>query len=176
MTDFDSHNQNALKSISLAKNKVFEPLGLLISDLILEPESQEYSALSFSINGSKFKFRSSKITPTKIGQFVTCWKRNSAGITEPFDVSDDFDFLIVQATDGTRFGQFVFPKTVLVEKKIITNLESEGKRGFRVYPRWDKTDNAQAQRTQKWQLMYFFEIPENNTQGLERAKSLYQGT
>ena len=32
-----------------------------------------------------------------------------------------------------------------------------GKRGFRVYPPWSPTDNAQAIRTQKWQGAYFLD-------------------
>ncbi|WP_158857828.1 MepB family protein [Lunatibacter salilacus] len=38
--------------------------------------------------------------------------------------------------------------------------EKNGKRAFRVYPSWDATASTQAERTQQWQLEYFFEIIE----------------
>ena len=45
-------------------------------------ESTEYNACSYTVNGQKIIERTAKITPKKIGQFVTCWKRNIDGITE----------------------------------------------------------------------------------------------
>jgi hypothetical protein len=35
-----------------------------------------------------------------------------------------------------------------------------GKRGFRVYPIWDKPDNKQAEKTQKWQVKHFLDCTE----------------
>jgi len=49
----------------------------------------------------------------------------------------------------------------LSKQGIITTAKKDGKRGFRVYPRWDKVQNSQAKRTQKWQLNYFYKIDEN---------------
>jgi hypothetical protein len=46
---------------------------------MLERESLEYAACSFKLNSMSVKFRVAKITPTKIGQFVTLWKRVSKG-------------------------------------------------------------------------------------------------
>ena len=69
-------------------------------------------------------------------------------------------------------GQFVIPKSVLIEKGIISTSKKEGKRGFRVYPIWDKTINKQAVLTQQWQLNYFFEI--NDDLDLSFVKKLYQ--
>jgi len=54
----------------------------------------------------------------------------------------------------------VFPKSELINKGIITTNKKDGKRGFRVYPKWNKTTNKQAEKTQKWQLNYFYEINE----------------
>jgi hypothetical protein len=69
-------------------------------------------------------------------------------------------------------GQFVFPKLVLLKQGILAGDKTPGKRGFRVYPPWDKTGNRQAQNTQAWQLEYFLDM----TNGLdaEKAKRLYR--
>ena len=63
---------------------------------------------------------------------MTIWKRNKDGITEPFDTSDDFDFVIITARNDNNFGQFIFPKSILADKGIITRKGKEGKRGIRV--------------------------------------------
>ncbi|MFT5754883.1 MAG: hypothetical protein ACI924_002130 [Flavobacterium sp.] len=46
----------------------------------------------------------------------------------------------------------------MIEKGIVSTSKKEGKRGFSVYPIWDKTASHQAVKTQKWQLNYFFEV------------------
>jgi hypothetical protein len=71
-----------------------------------------------------------------------------------------------------KFGQFVFPKSVLIKKGIISTRKKEGKRAFRVYPNWDVAKNKQAERTQKWQLDYFYEI--NATTDLQKVTGLYK--
>lgn len=58
----------------------------------------------------------------------------------------------------TTTGQFVFPKSVLHEKSLVSKEGHGGKQAMRVYPPWDVTENKQAQKTQAWQLLYFFEI------------------
>ncbi|ESU20045.1 protein of unknown function UCP032285 [Flavobacterium cauense R2A-7] len=136
-------------------------------------ESAEYDACRFQLNGLKIVFRSAKTTPTKIGQFVTLWKRKQAGPIQPYEVSDDFDLVVINAKTDTHFGQFVFPKAVLAQRGIITSEGKEGKRGFRVYPPWDTTINKQAQTSQKWQLDYFLIIPFDGSVDLSRTRFLY---
>lgn len=99
--------------------------------------------------------RKAKITPKKIGQFASIWKRNTLGITVPRSFDDKFEFLIIQCEKGTLQGRFVFPKSILVEKGVVSSPKREGKRGFRVYPPWDKTESRQAIKTQKWQVDFF---------------------
>ncbi|MDA9311979.1 MepB family protein [Vicingaceae bacterium] len=67
------------------------------------------------MNEPRVIYRSSRITPKKIGQFVSVWKRNNAGITEPQHVNDDFDHFVIQCEKGNDVGQFVFPKSILVK-------------------------------------------------------------
>lgn len=87
---------------------VYQPAGLVCSAINIEPESKEYEACSFTINHQLISLRVSKITPTKIGQFLTFWKRLPSKIIAPFDVSDLVDFLIVSVRSWQYFGQFIF--------------------------------------------------------------------
>ncbi|HSD07477.1 MepB family protein [Flavobacterium sp.] len=144
---------------------------LEISQILIEKESAEYGACSFVLNKKNIRFRSAKITPTKTGQFVTLWKRINQGPIQPFDNSDPIDLFIISVRKNDSFGLFAFPKAVLIEKGIVSE-KKEGKRAIRVYPAWDLTTNKQAQKTQKWQLDYFVEIPLNETIDLDRIKLL----
>jgi hypothetical protein len=142
-----------------AQKLAYNPSGLFIDHFVNEEESEEYGASEFKMNHQNIKFRIAKITPTKIGQFVTFWKRLGRGPIQPLDLEDPFDLLVVSVRTPTHFGQFVFPKTVLCEKGIISREKKGGKRAMRVYPPWDIAENEQAKKTQKWQLLYFVEIP-----------------
>ena len=104
---------------------------------------------------------------------MTFWKRNGNGPIEPFNESDQIDFYTVNVRTENKFGQFVFPKSVLIKKDIISTEKKEGKRGFRVYPKWDIVKKKQAERTQKWQLNYFYEI--NSSTDLQKVNELYNG-
>jgi len=141
-----------------AQQLAYEPCGLICKNISKDAESEEYSACEFEMNNRSIKFRTGKITPTKIGQFVTLWKRSGNGPILPFDMADPIDLFVVSVRSAERFGQFVFPKAVLLEKGVLSNFGKGGKRAMRVYPSWDVTDNRQATKTQVWQLKYFFEI------------------
>nr|WP_314895450.1 MepB family protein [uncultured Flavobacterium sp.] len=155
------------------KTLVFDPCGFELTNPVLEKESKDYGAYQFELNALKILFRVAKTTPTKVGQFVTLWKRLAKGPIQPFDVSDVIDLFIINTRSGDHFGQFVFPKSVLSQQGILTTDSKEGKRAIRVYPPWDTTTNKQAQKTQKWQLDYFLEIPLDKPINLNRAKLFY---
>ena len=159
-------------NLSRIKKKIYEKCGLIISDFQLEKESKKYDASRFELNGRKIICRNAKITPKKVGQFVTLWKRNENGPIEPFEENDQIDFYTVNVRTENEFGQFVFPKAVLIKKGIISTDKKEGKRAFRVYPIWDNANNKQAERTQKWQLDYFYEI--NDSTNLKKVAELYK--
>jgi hypothetical protein len=118
-------------------------------------EAKEYKGCSYELDGIKIIERTAKITPTKIGQFVTCWKRNAERITEPYKDSDDFDFFYIKVRNNEKKGVFKFPKEALIQNGILSTEKKDGKRGFRVYPIWDKPTSKQAIKTQIWQLEYF---------------------
>ncbi|AXT54500.1 MepB family protein [Aquimarina sp. AD1] len=158
-------------NLSQIKKKVYDRCSLKILDYVKESESQEYSACRFKLNGQNVLSRTAKVTPKKVGQFVTFWKRKENGPIEPYDKSDQIDFYIVNVSKKNKLGQFVFPKSLLIKKGIISTEIKEGKRAFRVYPKWDITKSKQAQQTQKWQLNYFYEI--NDKIDFESVLKLY---
>lgn len=156
-----------------AQKLSYEPSGLIIEHFVKERESQEYAASEFIMNHRRIKFRTAKITPTKVGQFVTLWKRLGNGPIQPFDVTDPFDLFIISVRSSKHFGQFVFPKTLLHEKGVISKGGIAGKRAIRVYPPWDVADNNQAIKTQKWQLPYFLEILPHAQPDVDRIQKLF---
>ena len=159
-------------NLNKIKTEIYDNCSLEISDFIMELEGKEYDACQFELNGMKIICRSSKITPKKVGQFVTFWKRNIKGITEPYSETDRINFYVINVKSENRFGQFVFPKFELINKGIIATEKKDGKRGFRVYPEWDITQNKQAEKTQRWQLNYFYEI--NDSIDFRKVTELYK--
>jgi len=157
----------------LAIELAYAPCGLSAQNFVKEQESAEYSAFVFELNGMRIKFRAGKITPTKIGQFVTFWKRIGDGVILPHDMDDPFDFFVVSIREGDHFGQFIFPKAVLLEKGVVSQFGKGGKRAMRIYPPWNIADNRQAKTTQAWQLKYFFEVHENEAIDLVKIRKLF---
>jgi hypothetical protein len=167
----DKIEKNAvLHPLSLAEKMVYDKCGFEVLDLKINSESVAYGACSFVLNGFKIVHRVSKITPTKVGQFVSIWQRNKEGKTVPLDVMDNFDFLIITSVDNDKIGQFIFPKSLLLTKGIISNNGLKGKNGIRVYPPWDKVLNQQAMQSQRWQIEYFLNIEKPNLTNFDLFK------
>lgn len=152
---------------------IYRPHGLVIANLLKEAESQDYSACTFTINSLRIKFRAAKVTPKKIGAFVTFWKRAGAGPIEPYDLFDPFDLLVVSVQTSAHHGQFIFPKMVLLEKGILSQHKKGGKRAIRVYPPWDTANNRQAKITQSWQLKYFLDLSDLASVDSDEVTKLY---
>lgn len=150
------------------ENLLFTEINLKISNVIEDKESQEYFGYNFQTEKLNFKFRKAKITPKKLGQFVTLWKRNSQNITEPFNETDTFDFYIIVTEEIEKYGFFLFPKNELIKRNILSTKHKEGKRGFRVYPSWTKTENKQAEKTQSWQTEFFIDFTKNDNEISEK--------
>jgi len=146
---------------------VLKSSNLSISTLEKDAECDEYIGYNFNVKEISIKFRKAKITPKKVGQFVTLWKRNTAKQTEPFDENDGFDYYIIATEDNSKLGFYIFPTSILIEKNILTSIKKEGKRGFRVYPNWVKPENKQAEKTQNWLQDYFVEV---NNQQIDKTK------
>lgn len=158
----------------LSKEIIFDKADLQMTSLQKENESEEYSAFRFQLNNKNICYREAKITPTKTGQFVTLWKRNQKGTIEPFDYSDAIDFVIVTVRKDQNWGQFIFPKKTLLEKGVFSAEKKEGIRATRVYPPWDETTSKQAQKTQKWQLDYFFAFTNQNNVDLNELRKIFK--
>lgn len=158
----------------LAQKFLYEKIELQVSQIMHDSESSEYGACTFVMGNKIIKFRAGKITPKKCGQFVTFWKRNESGIIIPYDIDDAFDFLIISARrDEKQFGQFVFPKNLLLNQKILSKDGQGGRRALRIYPPWDSPDSKQAQKTQNWQTHYFIEIHQHKLADTALAEKLF---
>lgn len=143
-----------------------------ITDFVLDTECDDYLGCSFKLNNINVKFRQAKVTPKKVGLFVTLWKRNTENKTEPFNENDLFDYYIIATKQENDFGFFIFSKEILSDKNILTNTKKEGKRGFRIYPDWTETENNQAAKTKAWQNNYFINCNKNKHLVNEKATVL----
>ncbi|MFN5985137.1 MAG: MepB family protein [Fluviicola sp.] len=162
-------------SLRIAKDLLYDKCDFEFSQLQIQKESSEYEACSFKLNDKLIQYRKAKITPTKTGQFVTIWKRNSDGITEPFSYLDTLDFIVITVIKDTNRGQFIFPKALLLKHSIIRNETKDGKRGIRVYAPWDKVTSKQAEKTKAWQTGYFVNFDEENTSTQDLVKKIING-
>lgn len=162
------------EDLQFVKESVYDKCGLDLVNFSRNPEGADYDACCFMLDGKSVQYRASRITPTKSGQFVAIWKRNKEGITEPFNVIDGIDFIIITSKKSVNFGQFIFPKTVLAERGVMTLSGKEGKRGIRVYPPWDKPENKQAGQTQLWQKEFFVSMKGDKPADLNLLKRLLE--
>lgn len=126
-----------------------------------EKGKNEYHEHKLMCNEDVIYFRKAKITPIKLGQFVTFYKKIN-NVNTPLCSDDNIDYLIVNVSDGFNRGLFIFPKEVLIEQKIICSKLSKGKMAFRIYPPWVKELSKQSSLTQKWQVKYFVLINDEN--------------
>ena len=161
-----------MKTLNQIENLFLKINGQKITNLTPEKECEAYLGYNFTQNTQNFKFRKAKVTPKKVGQFVTLWKRNSEKQTEPFNETDIFDFFIFVTEQDEKLGFFIFPKALLIEQHILTTKLKEGKRGFRLYPTWTTTANKQAEKTQAWQTNYFIDFANSEQNSIEKLKIL----
>ncbi|GAA0274914.1 hypothetical protein GCM10010302_10680 [Streptomyces polychromogenes] len=163
----------AHRDLLAAKALVYDPCGFTCSQPAPEAESAAYAAHAFTLDGLAIRFRAAKTTPTKVGQFVTVWKRSPGGPIQPFDAADPVDLVVVSTRDHQHFGQFVLPMDALCRHGVASTDGSGGKRAFRVYPPWVTTTNRQAGTAQAWQLDYFLHLPHDRPIDSARAQELY---
>ncbi|MFI1652041.1 MepB family protein [Streptomyces avidinii] len=159
--------------LAAAKALVYDPCGFTCSQPVPEAESADYAAHTFTLDGRSVRFRAARTTPTKVGQFVTVWKRSPGGPIQPFDAADPVDLFVIGTRDGDHFGQFVLPMEALRRHGVVSTDGSGGKRAFRVYPPWVTTTNRQAGSAQAWQLDHFLHLPQDGRVDLDRARELY---
>ncbi|OLP85932.1 hypothetical protein AK812_SmicGene33024 [Symbiodinium microadriaticum] len=120
-----------------------------------DPKNAAYDACSLGLAGKQCAYRSAKITPTKNGAFVTCWKRpGGKGPIVPFSAGD-LQALLVAVEEAGNFGFFVFPAEDLLKQGILAGSGRKGKLSFRVYAPWVVAESKQAAATQAWQRPFF---------------------
>lgn len=170
-TSFDIH-----PDLLLCNKLIFQPCNLLCtSKPAMEPESEAYGAFSLALNNCRMEFRVAKTTPTKNGHFVTLWKRIKKGPIMPYDVNDPLDLVVVCVRENDKYGQFVFPKSILVAMGVFSVDGKGGKRAIRVYAPWVKVESSQAMKTQTWQTKYFVDLSDTASNlNIEHIQNLYR--
>ena len=162
------------KALTYVNENFYEPNHFIIKDFREEVQNSDYGAGIFQLNSKSVRFRVAKKTPTKIGQFVAFWEKDSNHKNQAFSYEKATDLLVINTfTSENNFGQFVFPKEVLVKQNILKTATTKGKMAIRVYPRWEKPTSKQAIETQKWQLEYFVEVNKRNHLPLQELLKLY---
>ena len=178
--------RNELESL-LIKN--FIPNGYKITksiELDVVPESAKYDALFFALNNQKIVYRNGKVTPDRPGAFLTVWQRPSSSTmnsNKPIPLnSNELDYLFVKVQEhsnvtsdeelikNSKYGLFIFPVSLLIEKNIVSSIKNRGKTGFRVFPPWSQDRGSvrtnvfseSGKKTQRWQIPYFLEVSNDN--------------
>lgn len=148
--------------LRLINDNVYKKIGLHVENVQEERHNAKYGAGTFTLSSTTVRFRVANVTPKKDGQFVAFWEKDDRGNNRPYAYEEAPDVLIITTfqKDGT-YGQFIFPKDVLLERNIVRSSSTKGKMAMRVYPSWDQPRRPQAIRTQQWQLRYF--IPYTDT-------------
>lgn len=154
--------------------QIYDAAGLKVTDAIKEHESADYEACRFLLNGKPVVFRNAKITPTKLGQFVTIWQRSTKDSPiRPFDCRDDISFIVISIFDKNHRGYFIFDREILLLKNIMSK-NGGGKRALRLYPPFSRPESKEALKTQIWQLPYFIAIEPNKTPDYALLRELFK--
>ena len=177
--------RDELKSLLV---KAFAPAGYQITENIkLDPipENSKYDALFFALNDKKIIYRKGKVTTDRPGAFLSVWQRPSTPVingNKPIPLhTNQLDYLFIrveehftgesnkESINNLRSGIFIFPTSLLIDKKIVSSNDNKGKTGFRVFPPWSQSRGNEGtqvfsesgKKTQYWQLPYFVEIDGN---------------
>ncbi|MCU5111943.1 MepB family protein [Bacillus wiedmannii] len=154
-------------------NLVYKPNNLMITNLIEEKQNAEYVGCLFHLNKKTIRFRVSKITPNKIGQFVSFWEKDANMQNQAFSYDAAPDLLVIACINDNKLGQFIFPKEILLKEKILKTQSQKGKMAMRIYPLWDTPVSNQAKKSQMWQLQYFVDLSDPNNLPIDKLLTLY---
>ncbi len=158
------------KSVEYIKN-LLNNQSISSSSVIYDEFSEDYEGLLLELEGRIYRSRLAKKTPKKSGYFVAFWEKDSQGINQPYSFDNYPEKLIVTVLDGDFRGQFIIPRKVLLDKKILKGINSKGKMAMRFYPSWENSLNKTAKTTQEWQCQYFIDTSKSiNT---EKMNKLY---
>lgn len=162
------------KAIDCVNTMIYEKLDLMVEAIQEEKQNSQYGAGIFKLSSKTVRFRVAKITPNKVGQFVAIWEKDENNKNRPFLYDEALDLLVITTfKNESEFGQFIFPKEILLKQNILRSNSTSGKMGMRVYPSWDNPSSKQAIKTQSWQLPYFVDLCDLDSLAVERLKELY---
>ena len=161
-------------SLTLINRVLYAPNQLTLKSIQEEKQNAKYGAGIFQINTTTVRFRVAKITPTKVGQFVAFWEKDENNKNRPYSYKKAPDLLVITTfKDDQEFGQFIFPKDILLQQNIVMSNSTKGKMAMRVYPSWDSPTSKQAMQSQEWQLPYFIDMSKSNEIDIEKFNNLY---
>lgn len=153
---------------------VYEANQLPIKAIEQEKQNFKYSAGTFTICPTTIRFRVANTTPTKVGQFVAFWEKDENNNNQPYCYEDAPDLLVINTFEqDNKFGQFIFPKEILLQQNILSSSSTKGRMAMRVYPSWDHPTSHQAKETQKWQSTYFIDMSSSDTLPKNRITEMY---
>ncbi len=158
--------------ITQLTKQLYTPYKMSLTAICEEPQNAAYGAGTFQIASKTVRFRVAKQTPKKSGQFVAFWEKDRHNKNQAFSSEEAPDLLVITTfKDEHRYGQFIFPKAVLLKQNILRTNSNPGKMAMRVYPSWDPPTSKQAITTQNWQLPYFVDLCDLTQ---EKLDSLYK--
>lgn len=166
------------EALGYINRTIFAPNHLIVTRVKEERQNSDYAAgrfkLSTGLDTKTVRFRVAKQTSTKIGQFVTFWEKDANKTNQPYPFDEAPDLLVITVfRNNGMFGQFVFPKAILIKKGILRTNSTKGKMAIRVYPSWDSPTSTVAIQTQHWQLDYFFEVSNIDILPTQKIVELY---
>jgi hypothetical protein len=159
--------------ITELNNRIYNPNNLVIKNIKEEKQNSKYAGCVFQANTRTVRFRISKITPNKVGQFVSFWEKDENMQNQAFEYESSPDLLVITCSKDNKLGQFIFPKEILLKEKIFRTSLQKGKMAMRVYPIWDNPISKQAKNTQNWQLPYFIDLSNLEAVNIDRLIDLY---
>lgn len=158
--------------ITQLTEQLYTPYNMVLTAICEEPQNAAYGAGTFQIASKTVRFRVAKQTPKKTGQFVAFWEKDCHNKNQAFAYEEAPDLLVITTFKNEHhYGQFIFPKAVLLKQNILRTDSNLGKMAMRVYPSWDHPTSKQAITTQNWQLPYFVDLCDLTQ---EKLDSLYK--
>lgn len=165
---------NFFTALTYVNKVIYESIHLTARSVQEEKQNSKYGAGTFQLSSKTVRFRVANITPTKEGQFVAFWEKDENDKNQPYSYEEAPDLLVITTFKSeNEFGQFIFPKEILLKQNILRSTSTKGKMAIRVYPSWDSPSNKQAIKTQKWQSPYFVDMCNPNKLPLEKIIELY---
>lgn len=162
------------KALCYVNELIYKPNHLLLKSVQEEKQNAKYGAGIFQLSSKTVRFRVANTTSTKTGQFVAFWEKDENNKNQPYSYEEAPDLLVITTFKSDyEFGQFVFPKEVLLNQHILKSNSTKGKMAIRVYPGWDVPTSKQAMKTQEWQLPYFVDLSNSNNAPKEKMTKLF---